>query len=286
MPEQTPVAAAKDRPMDATAFNPENPPELKVAQWFNAAEPLSLAKLKGRVVVLLAFQMQCPGALRHSLPQAQRIARAFNDGEVAVIGLHTVFEDHEEMTPALLEAYLKQEHIEIPVAVDKPNGTELPQTMDAYGMQGTPTLLLFDRQGRLRRHYLGAVDDVRLGAEIMALAIEDAKAPREASIAIEQRLAAALVDPQDHHHHDGDCCGGHHAHDHKHAHDHAHDHAGGCCGHDHAHAHAHDHDHEGGCCGQDHAHGDDHAHPETAAQATAGKKDEKGGCGDPGCGCH
>ena len=36
-------------------------------------------------------------------------------------------------------------------------------------MQGTPTLLLFDRQGRLRRHYLGAVDDVRLGAEIMAL---------------------------------------------------------------------------------------------------------------------
>ena len=105
------------------------------------------------------------------------------------------------MTPELLEAFLKQEHIDFPVAVDKPNGTELPLTMDAYGMQGTPTLLLFDRQGRLRRHYLGAVDDVRLGAEIMALAIEDAKAPREASIAIEQRLAEALVDPEDHHHH-------------------------------------------------------------------------------------
>ena len=55
--------------------------------------------------------------------------------------------------------------------------------MAAYGMQGTPTLLLFDRQGRLRRHYLGAVDDVRLGAEIMALCLEDPKAPREVSMA-------------------------------------------------------------------------------------------------------
>jgi hypothetical protein len=258
--------------MDATAFNPENPPELKVAQWFNT-EPLTLAKLKGRVVALLAFQLQCPGSLRHSLPQAQRLARAFNDDQVAVVGLHTVFENHKDMTPGLLEAFLKQEHIDFPVAIDKPNGTELPQTMDAYGMQGTPTLLLFDRQGRLRRHYLGAVDDVRLGAEIMALAIEDAKAPREASIAIEQRLAEALVDPEDHHHHhhhDGECCGGHHAHDH----DHAHDHEGGCCG-GHSHEHGHDHDHD-----------DDHAHPEKAAQATEGKKGEKGGCGDPGCGCH
>ncbi len=258
--------------MDATAFNPESPPELKVAKWFNAKEPLSLEKLKGRVVVLLAFQMQCPGSLRHALPQAQRIAHAFNDDQVAVLGLHTVFEDHADMTPALLEAFLKQERIGIPIAVDEPNGTELPLTMDAYGMQGTPTLLLFDRQGRLRRHYLGAVDDVRLGAEIMALAIEDAKAPRETSIAIEQRLAAALTDPEHHHHHDGECCGGHHAHDHDHAHE------GGCCGHDHAHDHAHEHGHEG-CCGHNHDHDHEHARPEEAG------KGEKGGCGDPGCGC-
>jgi hypothetical protein len=253
------MLAAKDRRMDATAFNPENPPELKVAQWFNTKEPLTLEKLKGRAVALLAFQMQCPGSLRHSLPQAQRIARAFNDDQVAVIGLHTVFEDHKDMTPALLEAFLKSEHIDIPVAVDAPNGTELPLTMDAYGVQGTPTLLLFDRQGRLRRHYLGAVDDVRLGAEIMALAIEDAKSPRETSIVIEQRLAAALADPEDHHHRRDGCCGGHHAHDH----DHVHDHDGGCCG---GHHHDHDHDH-------------DHAHPETAARG------EKGGSGDPGRGC-
>ncbi|MCZ7595469.1 MAG: redoxin family protein [Hyphomicrobium sp.] len=246
--------------MASPQFNPETPPELIASQWFNAAEPLSLAKLKGKVVVLVAFQMLCPGSLRHSLPQASRIARAFSGDEVEVIGLHMVFENHNDMTPSLLEPFLKSEHIEIPVAVDAQNGSGLPQTMEAYGMQGTPTLLIFDRQGRLRRHYLGAVDDVRLGAEIMALAIEDKQAPREESIAIEQRLHAALVDPNEHHHHhhhDGECCGGHHHHEH--AHDHDHDHEGGCCGGKHAHDHGHDH--EAGCCGG-HDRGHAHAHGE------------------------
>jgi thiol-disulfide isomerase/thioredoxin len=232
--------------MAATQFNPESPPELVTSQWFNS-EPLSLKKLKGKVVVVVAFQMLCPGSLRHSLPQAQRIARAFNSDEVAVVGLHMVFENHADMSPSQLEPFLKTEHIEIPIAVDKQGASGVPETMEAYGMQGTPTLLVYDRQGRLRRHYLGAVDDVRLGAEIMALCIEDKKAPREASVAIEQKLHAALVDPNEHHHHhDGECCGGHgHSHDHDHGHDHA---------------HAHDHSHEGGCCGGKHAHDHDHGH--------------------------
>jgi hypothetical protein len=238
--------------MAEPAFNPEKPPELTTAQWFNTPEPLTLAGLKGKVVLVLGFQMLCPSSLRHALPQAERLARAFSGDEVAVMGLHMVFENHKDMTPSLLEPFLKSEEISIPVAVDAPNGTGIPKTMQAYAMQGTPTLLLFDRQGRLRRHYLGAVDDVRLGAEIMALCLEAPNAPREVSLAIEQRLAAALVDPEHHHHHhDGECCGGHHHHDH--AHDHAHEHGEGCCGGKHGHAHDHEHAHGEGCgCGHKH----------------------------------
>jgi hypothetical protein len=235
-----------DHSLDAPDFNPESPPELIVSQVFNADDAPTLAKLKGKVVVLVAFQMLCPGSLRHALPQAERLAHAFRSDEVAVLGLHMVFENHKDMTPALLEAFLKSENITFPVLVDKADGEGPPATMQAYGMQGTPTVLLFDRQGRLRRHYLGQVEDIRLGAEIMALVLEPPKAPREVSIALEQRLAAALVDPHEHHHHhEGECCGGHHhhGHDHDHGHDHHH-HA-----HDHHHDHAHDHSHEGGCCG-------------------------------------
>ena len=110
-----------------------------------------------------------------------------------------------------------------PIGIDK-TGKELPETMAAYQIQGTPTILLFDRQGRLRRHYLGQVDDFRLGAEIMALVIEPATAPREASIALERSLHSALTDPEDTHEH-GDACGcGHEHHDHGHDHGHGHDH--------------------------------------------------------------
>ena len=80
--------------------------ELVTAQWFKAP-PLSLKKLKGKVVVLVAFQMLCPGSLRHSLPQAGRIARAFSTDEVAVVGLHMVFENHADMSPSQLEPFLK-----------------------------------------------------------------------------------------------------------------------------------------------------------------------------------
>lgn len=216
-------------------FNPETPPELDVTRWFNTDVPLTMAGLKGRVVALVAFQMLCPGCVSHALPQAKRLYETFKSGEIAVIGLHTVFEHHGAVTPEALEAFIQEYRWPFPIAIDRPDETNPPVTMQAYEMQGTPSILLFDRQGRLRRHYLGQVDDLRLGAELMALSIEDRDAPREASVAIERRIHATLFDPahrhEDHAHH-------HHEHGEACNHDHgAHDH----CDHDHEHGHAHDH---------------------------------------------
>ena len=178
-------------------FNPEKPPELAVEAWLNTTKPITLAKLKGRVVLLVAFQMLCPGCVSHALPQAKKLAERFSSDEVAVIGLHSVFEHHEVMTIEALKAFNHEYRWPFPIAVDKPDGKKgLPVTMDAYEMRGTPTVLLFDRQGRLRRHYLGQVEDIRIAAEIMALAIEDADSPRETSIAIERKLAAVIVEPE------------------------------------------------------------------------------------------
>jgi hypothetical protein len=44
--------------------------------------------------------------------------------------------------------------------------------MRAYGMQGTPTLVLIDALGRIRAQYFGAVADLLLGAEIGRLLAE------------------------------------------------------------------------------------------------------------------
>jgi peroxiredoxin len=216
-------------------FNPEAPPELAVSRWVNTREPLSLERLRGRVVVVVAFQMLCAGCVEHAIPQAKRLCARFNPAEVAVIGLHTVFEHHHVMTPEALAVFVHEFKLPFPVAIDAPGDDGMPRTMAAYQMQGTPTLLLFDRAGRLRRHYFGQPDDIMLAAEIMALAIEDKASPRDEAAMIEKKLAATLTGEQgdhghDHHHHDhehGDACGCGHDHHHDHDHDH------------------HDHDHDG-----------------------------------------
>lgn len=244
-------------------FDPENPPELTVSSWVNTDDKVTVGGLKGKVIVLIAFGSQCNGSVNHAIPQAARIARTFEPDTVAVVGLHLAFDGKGEITPVKLAAFAQKHGLTFPIGIDKP-GKPQPATMLAYEIQGTPTILLFDRQGRVRRHYLGQVDDLRLGAEIMALSIEPHNAPRDASIAIERRLHATLTDPHDHHHHGDDCgCGHDHDHDHGHGHHH-HDHAQGGCG-------SGDCKGDGSCGKHDHEHEHDHVHAQ-------------GGCGS-GCGC-
>src|SRR5690606_6622705 len=90
-------------------------PELRASEWLNVEEPLSLAALRGRVVVLLAFQMLCPGCVQTALPQLGRVQETFDPAKVATIGLHTVFEHHEAMTPAALRAFLGEYRLTFPV---------------------------------------------------------------------------------------------------------------------------------------------------------------------------
>lgn len=145
-------------------------PELQALRWFNAPTPPTLDALRGKVVVIEAFQMLCPGCVSHGLPQAQRVRRLFAEEQVAVLGLHTVFEHHAAMTEVALEAFLHEYRIDFPVGVDAPSDAgPIPRTMAAYGMRGTPTLLLIDKQGRLRRQFFGQVEDLVLGAEIAVL---------------------------------------------------------------------------------------------------------------------
>lgn len=148
-------------------------PDWQVERWFNTDQDLSLVALRGKVVVLEAFQMLCPGCVSHGLPQAQRIQAVFPPEQVAVIGLHTVFEHHAAMTPVALEAFLHEYRIDFPVAVDRPGQQDpIPQTMRAYGLRGTPSLCLIDAQGRLRHQHFGQVEDLVIGAQIAALMLE------------------------------------------------------------------------------------------------------------------
>lgn len=148
-------------------------PALDIAAWLNTPVPLSLWGLRGRVVVLHAFQMLCPGCVLHGVPQAQRIHDLFDPGDVQVIGLHTVFEHHDAMREASLKAFLHEFRVTFPVGIDRhAPGDTMPLTMAGYAMRGTPTLLLIDRAGRLRAHQFGQADDMAVGAQIARLVAE------------------------------------------------------------------------------------------------------------------
>lgn len=175
-------------------------PELDVVEWINTAQPIRLADLRGRVVVLHAFQMLCPGCVSYGIPQAERIAQVFPSKDVMVLGLHTVFEHHDVMTPAALRAFASEYRIRMPIAIDRPAETgSVPTTMRMLQLQGTPSLVLFDKTGRIRHQHLGQVDDLRVGAEIGALLMETAKSEHPASSAITTATSHA-------HGCDGDTC--------------------------------------------------------------------------------
>lgn len=148
-------------------------PELKVQKWLNTDQHLRLESLRGRVVAIFAFQMLCPACVENSIPQAKKVHAMFEKHDLQVLGLHTVFEHHHAMTEVSLTAFLYEYRVAFPVAIDQPSenieDNPIPQTMREYQTGGTPSLLLIDRQGNLRKHKMGHEDDLVLGAELMSL---------------------------------------------------------------------------------------------------------------------
>ena len=79
-----------------------------VSQWFNSERGLTLQQFKGRVVVVGAFQMLCPGCVAHCIPQLKKLHDMAQNLPLTVIGLHTVFEHHQAMQPHALEAFIHE----------------------------------------------------------------------------------------------------------------------------------------------------------------------------------
>ncbi|MBK6289518.1 MAG: TlpA family protein disulfide reductase [Gammaproteobacteria bacterium] len=146
-------------------------PPWQVSEWLNTPHPVTLAGLRGKVVVLHAFQMLCPGCVSDGLPQAARINAIFPSERVAVIGLHTVFEHHDVMGPKALRAFLSEYRFASPSGIDQAaHDSSIPLTMRAYGATGTPALwcstakVAFDSVD-------WAVEDLHLGAVIGELLV-------------------------------------------------------------------------------------------------------------------
>ena len=141
-------------------------PPLSVRAWINTP-PLTLEALRGKVVMLHVFQLHCPACVELATPQAQRAHQRLSSGGVVVLGLHSVFERHDEADAAALDRYVRQQGLTFPIGIDEPDGEGgIPLTMRAYQLDGTPSTVLVDAAGQLRMKRLGHLGDVELGVAL------------------------------------------------------------------------------------------------------------------------
>jgi thiol-disulfide isomerase/thioredoxin len=112
-----------------------------IDRWLNS-EPLSIEKLRGKVVLVEFWTYECINCI-HVIPHTQALYDRYRNDGLVVVGIHTPEYD-EERIPSNVVAAVKQLGITYPVALDNGNAT-----WDAYGNQYWPALYLIDQQGRI-----------------------------------------------------------------------------------------------------------------------------------------
>ena len=100
-------------------------PEWDVAEWINGAG-MSLADLKGQVVVVEFFQLWGPGSNIFSLPLMKYwnnlFAPEIEQGDLTLVSIHSVFERHDYQTPERLREFLQENDVTHPVGIESYSG--------------------------------------------------------------------------------------------------------------------------------------------------------------------
>ena len=141
-------------------------PELAPSDTWINAKPLSLAALRGKIVILHFYAFECVNCQRN-LPIYAEWHRAFADKGVVVIGVQTP-ETEAEKDPGKVIAAAKEAGIDYPVAFDGDSAT-----WKAWGNTMWPTVYVIDQQGYLRVWWQGELNwQGAKGDEVISTAVE------------------------------------------------------------------------------------------------------------------
>jgi DNA-binding beta-propeller fold protein YncE len=113
----------------------------KDAEWLNVDAPITMAQLKGKIV-LLDFWTYCCINCMHIIPDLKKLEAKYPT-ELVVIGVHSAKFANEKESENIREAILRYE-IEHPVINDKDF-----VLWKGYGVEAWPTVALIDPEGNI-----------------------------------------------------------------------------------------------------------------------------------------
>ncbi len=149
-----------------------------ISQWINS-EPLTLRKLRGKVVLIDFWTYSCINCLR-TLPHVKAWYGTYHRRGLVVVGVHTPEFAFEHVASNVRSA-VRRLGVEYPVALDNDYGT-----WNAWQNQYWPAKYLIDRRGHLRYYHFGEGEYDTTEARIRTLLGESAGA---------LPVAAELTDP-------------------------------------------------------------------------------------------
>jgi cytochrome c biogenesis protein CcmG/thiol:disulfide interchange protein DsbE len=152
----TPIAARK--PM----------PALKLAD--TAGQPWTVGQHRGQVILINFWATWCGPCLQEtpglvSLAQA-RLAQTPALKNLAILGISLDAGGDTPANQAKVAAFASRFHVNYPLAFP-PTGSHME-----FGVEGIPTTILVDRQGRIAKTYMGAVRHQVFQADIQQLQSE------------------------------------------------------------------------------------------------------------------
>src|SRR5258708_7517653 len=117
---------ALDFPVKGSGAHPD------AYDWFNTDKPISLADLKGRVIVLDFWTLCCINCI-HTLPELAKLEKKYPN-ELVVIGVHSPKFENEKNTESIRKAILRYQGTH-PVVNDANR-----KTSGSYPADSMPTL--------------------------------------------------------------------------------------------------------------------------------------------------
>lgn len=115
--------------------------------WLNSG-PLTMAGLRGKVIVIDFWTYSCINCLR-TLPYVKAWYDAYEDDGLVIVGVHTP-EFSFERVPDNVRRAVRDHGIEYPVAIDNEFGT-----WEAWSNRYWPAKYFVDRRGRIRYAHFG-----------------------------------------------------------------------------------------------------------------------------------